>query len=26
LLKYIDVDNNQIKGYINGTLYVLLQL
>lgn len=26
LLKFIDSDDNQIKGYVNGTLYVLLQL
>lgn len=26
LLKYIDVEDSQIKGYVNGTLYVLLQL
>lgn len=26
LLKFIDVDDNQIKGYVNGTFYVLLQL
>lgn len=26
LLRYIDVDDSQIKGYVNGTIYVLLQL
>ena len=26
LLKYIDMDDAQIQGFINGTLYVLLQL
>lgn len=26
LLKYIDMDDAQIQGYVNGTLYVLLQL
>lgn len=26
LLRFIDSDDNQIKGYVNGTLYVLLQL
>jgi hypothetical protein len=26
LLRYIDVEDSQIKGYVNGTLYVLLQM
>lgn len=26
LLKYIEMDDAQIQGFINGTLYVLLQL
>ena len=26
LLRYIDVDDVDIRGYVNGTLYVLLQM
>lgn len=26
LLKFIDSEDNQIRGYVNGTFYVLLQL
>lgn len=26
LLKFIDVEDKHVKGYVNGTLYVLLQL
>ena len=26
LLKYIDVDDNQIRGYVNGTFYMLLHI